>query len=172
MELKTLFDGYGSDKGFDTHMLHHAYAHQHGQSVLGRHSSPSRFLRQALLALGCAPHSGRAALPLSAQWEAAARVSASVKVSDSKALTIQAHIIETLGGRGAPLRLLEVGLGTRTKGIVSAMAPWNKPAGGSVRTFRDFLPNAQVSPLVVVGGSGVHLGELTRLARLSRPFFG
>ena len=100
------------------------------------------------------------------------RVSASVKVSDSKALATQAHIIETLGGRGAPLRLLEVGLGTRTKGIVSAMAPWNKPAGGSVRTFRDFLPNAQVSPLVVVGGSGVHLGELTRLARLSRPFFG
>jgi len=32
MELKTLFDGYGSDKGFDTHMLHHAYAHQHGQT--------------------------------------------------------------------------------------------------------------------------------------------
>ena len=31
MELKALFDGYGSDKGFDTHMLHHAYAHQHGQ---------------------------------------------------------------------------------------------------------------------------------------------
>jgi hypothetical protein len=80
IELKALFDGYGSDKGFDTHMLHHAYA----------------------------------------------------------------HIIETLGGRGAPLRLLEVGLGTRSKGIVSAMAPWNKPAGGAVRSFRDFLPNAMV----------------------------
>ena len=35
MELKTLFDGYGSDKGFDTHMLHHAYAHQHGKAFGG-----------------------------------------------------------------------------------------------------------------------------------------
>ena len=59
-------------------------------------------------------------------------------------MTIQAHIIETLGGQGAPLRLLEVGLGTRSQGFVSAMAPWNKPAGGSVRSFRDFLPNAMV----------------------------
>ena len=61
-ELKTLFDGYGSDKGFDTHMLHHAYA----------------------------------------------------------------HIIESLGGRHVPLRLLEVGLGSRKRSIVSAMAAWNK----------------------------------------------
>ena len=69
MELKYLFDAYGSDKGFDTHSLHHAYA----------------------------------------------------------------HIIERLGGRSAPLRLLEVGLGSRNQRVVSAMASTAKPPGASLR---------------------------------------
>ena len=56
-------------------------------SATARHSC---FLRPALLALGCTPHSEGAALPLSAQWEAAARAPASAKVADSEALTIQA----------------------------------------------------------------------------------
>ena len=42
-----------------------------------------------MLAAGGALHCGGAALPLSAPWEAVARVAASVKVADSEALTIQ-----------------------------------------------------------------------------------
>ena len=56
-------------------------------SAIARHSC---FLRLALLALGCTSHSEGAALPLSTQWEAAARAPASAKVADSEALTIQA----------------------------------------------------------------------------------
>ena len=56
-------------------------------SATARHSC---FLRPALLALGCTPHSEGAALPLSTQWEAAARAPASAKVANSEALTIQA----------------------------------------------------------------------------------
>jgi SAM-dependent methyltransferase len=79
-ELKRLFDAYGSDKGTDTHSLHHAYA----------------------------------------------------------------HIIEQLGGPFSRLRVLEVGLGSRNQKVVSAMARDAKPPGGSLRCFRDFLPNAMV----------------------------
>ena len=96
MELKSLFDHYGSDKGFDTHALHHAYA----------------------------------------------------------------HIIERLGGRHAPLRVLEVGLGSRNQAVVSAMAQHNAPPGASVRSFRDFLPNAMVF------GADVDEGALFNETRL------
>ena len=64
----------------DAHQLHEKM--ESGKAAWPKHRLGSTaprhpcFLRLALLALGCAPHSGGTALPLSAQWEAAARVAA------------------------------------------------------------------------------------------------
>ena len=56
------------------------------------------------------------------------------------------HIVyaSLLGSRrNEPLRLLEVGLGTYNRDMLSHMGRSGKP-GASLRAFRDFLPNAQV----------------------------
>jgi hypothetical protein len=61
-------------------------------------------LRLALLALGGAPHAGGAVLPLGAQWEAAARVVASAKLTDSEAWTIQVRRWRSCWRRTTPSR--------------------------------------------------------------------
>jgi hypothetical protein len=47
------------------------------------------------------------------------------------------------GRRDAPLRLLEVGMGTNHADVASHMGAAGRP-GASLRAFRDFLPNAQI----------------------------
>src|SRR5262249_45143750 len=45
--------------------------------------------------------------------------------------------------RHEPLRLLEIGLGTNNRDVVSTMGINGKP-GASLRAFRDFLPRARI----------------------------
>jgi hypothetical protein len=45
--------------------------------------------------------------------------------------------------RNAPLRVLEIGLGTNNPEVVSTMGEDGRP-GASLRAFRDFLPNARI----------------------------
>ena len=55
---------------------------------------------------------------------------------------VYSYILQCLG-REAPIRTLEIGLGTNNPSLVSTMGTGGKP-GASLRAFRDFLPNAQV----------------------------
>jgi SAM-dependent methyltransferase len=56
---------------------------------------------------------------------------------------LYSHIIEKLGGKDAPLNILEVGLGTNNPSLVSSMGVGGRP-GASLYAFREYLPNSKI----------------------------
>jgi SAM-dependent methyltransferase len=65
--------------------------------------------------------------------------------------------------RNNSLRLLEIGLGTNNQNIASNMGPDGRP-GGSLRAFRDFLPNA------LLFGADIDRDSLFREERIETVF--
>ena len=58
---------------------------------------------------------------------------------------LYAHIIGALGGENVPLRILEIGIGSRAPELVSSMAVFEQSQpGASLRAFRDYLPRSQI----------------------------
>lgn len=53
------------------------------------------------------------------------------------------YIINQLGGKDKPIKLLEIGLGTNNPDLVSSMGHEGRP-GASVYAFCDYLPNAEI----------------------------
>ena len=56
---------------------------------------------------------------------------------------VYATLLSRLGAPRAPLRLLEIGLGSNDPAVLSTMGAGGRP-GASVRAFRDFLPHAAI----------------------------